>query len=240
MKSPIEVALLAALASALLLLGPAARAETVFEQRSDVYDIEWSGISLGQGEIALTRAGNCYRYESKTHPMALVRWTYGSPREVSEFCVDADGQIRPKHFEYVNDKRAKDNFTLDFDLAARQVKAIKGGNVTIRELPEQAYDRFLLQQAVRQWVMRHAQEESPAPVEFTMVDDDRMKVYRFAITAREKVRTNAGTFDTIRVERVDNPDKSLRLWLAPARAYAPVKIEHVEKGEVKLRMSVRD
>ena len=226
----------AALLAALLAAGPASAQN--FDSRSDSYDIEWNGIALGTGQITLSGADGCYRYESVTRPMALVRWTYGSPRETSEFCV-VDGRIRPKHFEYVNDKREKDNFTLDFDLDKRQVKTIKGGNVSMRELPDNAYDRFLLQQAVRLWVIEHGSKESPDPVEFTMVDDGRLKTYRFAITGREKLKTAAGTFDTIRVERVDNPDKSSRFWVAPERAYVPVRIEHVEKGEVKLRMSLR-
>lgn len=222
--------------SSLLLCGGARAAE--FEARSDSYDIEWSGIALGVAQISLTGADGCWRYESQTRPMALVRWTYGAPRETSTFCVE-DGRIRARHFEYVNDKREKDNFTLDFDWDKRQVKTIKGGNVQMRELPGEAYDRFLLQQAVRQWVMRNDKDEKPEPVEFTMVDDDRMKTYRLAITGREKVKTAAGSFDTIRVERIDNPEKSSRFWVAPARAYVPVKIEHLEKGEVKLRMSLR-
>lgn len=225
---------------AALLLSAPAPAAGIFEARSDAYDIEWNGITLGEGRISLVETGDgCYRYESTTEPMALVRWTYGKPHEISEFCVDDAGRIRPRHFEYVNDKREKDSYSLDFDWEARQVKTIKAGNVSMRELPEQAYDRFVLQQAVRQWVVKNEGKAQPEPVEFTMIDDDRIKTYRFAIVGRETVKTRGGKYETIRVERVDNPEKSSRFWVAPSRGYVPVRIEHIENGEVKLRMSVR-
>lgn len=229
---------LALLCIALLPAGLAAQ-ENPFEAREDSYDVQWGGMTLGHATIALTPLDKgCFRYESVTHPMALVRWTYGSPRETSEFCVDGE-RIVPLHFEYRNERRQKDSYTLDFDWTARTVKTIKGGNVSMRELPDNAYDRFVLQQAVRLWVMRNAGADSPPPVAFTMVDDDRMKTYRFAIVGRESIDTPVGRFDTIRVERVDSPDKTSRFWVAPERSYTPIRIEHVEDGDVKLRMVLR-
>src|SRR3546814_20875580 len=58
--------------------------------------------------------GDCFEYLSETRPIALVRWTYGSPVEFSRFCV-RDNQVYPSHFKYSNDRRSDDNFTLDFD-----------------------------------------------------------------------------------------------------------------------------
>lgn len=228
------------LGAALLLVATAVpAAPPSFEPRSDVYDVEWSGMTLGRGTITLAPLERgCFRYASATEPVALVRWTYGSPRETSEFCVE-DGRIRPRRFEYQNDRRAKDNYTLDFDWSTRTVKTIKGGNVSLRELPGNSFDRFVMQQAVRLWVIDHQADAEPGPGEFTMVDDDRIKTYRFAITGRERIETPAGSFDTIRVERIDNPEKSSRFWVAPERSFVPVKIEHLEDGKVKLRMVLK-
>ena len=71
-----------------------------------------------------------------------------------------------------------------------------------------------------------------------MVDDDRVKTYRFAVIGRERIETAAGSFETLRVERVDDPRKSYRYWLAPSRDYVPVKIEHLKDGKVELRMNL--
>lgn len=205
-----------------------------------VYSVGWGGTTLGEGTITLAPQmdKDCYRFESQTHPMALVRLFYGSPRETSLFCV-RDGVIRPQRFEYVNDKRDKDNFSLDFDWKARKVRALKNGTLTERELPDTAYDRFVMQQVVRLWVKAHVADEKPGSAEFNMADDDRVTTYRFEITGRENVQTPAGSFETVRVERTDNPKRILRSWLAPSRDYTPVKIEQIENGEVKLRMLLK-
>ncbi len=205
------------------------------EPRSDRYRIEWSGISLGEGTMTLTADGvGCYRYESTTRPVALVRWTYGSPRETSRFCV-RDGVIRPQSFEYLNDKRAKDNFRLDFDWSTTQVKTLRGGELSVRDIPDPAYDRFVIREVLRLWVVRHARGEAPATAEFAMVDDDRIKSYRFAIGAREIVDTPVGRVEALRVDRIDDR-RPHHYWLDPLRDYRPVKIEQLKDGKVELRM----
>jgi hypothetical protein len=134
-----------ALALPLAMLGPAMAAAAPFEPRSDTYEVEWGGMTLGRATITLAPLErNCWRYDSVTRPIALVRWTYGSPQETSEFCLEGN-RIRPRRFEYRNDRREKDHYTLDFDWTQRTVKAIKGGEVSVRELPGPAYDRFVLQ-----------------------------------------------------------------------------------------------
>jgi hypothetical protein len=233
------LAILALLVASVAGAEPPAAASELFKERSDSYAVTWKGIGLGTGTIKLLPlAANCYRYQSTTDPMALVRWTYGAPREVSEFCVES-GAIIPRHFEYINDTRKKDAYSLDFDWAHRKVKSIKGSDVQLRELPGAAYDHFLIQLAVRQWVIAHADDPQPAQQDFTMVDDKRITAYRVAITGRETIDLPAGRFDTIRVERIDNPNRSSRFWVAPSRGYMPVKIEHIEKGDVQLRMELR-
>jgi hypothetical protein len=241
------VKLLPAISIALLLItGSANAANDLMAARSDRYDVQWGSISLGVGTIRLQPMGdNCYAYESTTDPVTLVRWTYGAPSESSQFCI-VDGEVRPQRFAYQNDKRKKDNFSLEFDWKTRTVRRLSGGTLSQRELPALAYDRFVIREAVRLWVMRlpdvaakpGAGSTTRPEAEFTMVDDDRIKTYRFAVTGREQIETAAGRFDTLRVERVDDPRKSYRYWLAPARGYVPVKIEHLKDGKVELRMNL--
>jgi hypothetical protein len=227
------------LASAMLLsiLAAAAHGDTLgdIEPRSDRYRIEWSGMSLGEGTMTLSaEADGCFRYESRTRPVALVRWTYGSPREASRFCV-RDGVVRPQSFEYVNDRRSKDNFRLDFDWSAGQVRTLHGGEMSLREIPDPAYDRFVIREVLRLWVLRHARGEAPAEAEFVMVDDDRIKAYRFAIGASEIVDTPLGRIQALRVDRIDER-RPHHYWLDPARDFRPVKIEQLKDGKVELRM----
>lgn len=220
--------------------GMAAAQEPVLKPFSATYSVVWSGINLGEGTLSLAPAQekDCYRYDSTTRPMAIVRWTYGSPHETSLFCI-RDGVLRPSHFEYKIDKRANDGFTLDFDWGRKQVKALKRGVLTERELPAVAFDRFGIHQAVRLWVLANVGKDKVEPAEFHMVDDDRIVAYKFAIMGRETVDTGSGPVTALRVDRVDDPNKKLSIWLAPDRDYTPVKIENIKDGKLQLRMLLK-
>jgi hypothetical protein len=206
--------------------------------RSDRYDVTWSGIPLGEGVISLKpQADGCFLYESSTDPIALVRWTYGAPRETSQFCLQ-DGRIVSQQFSYDNDKREKDSFRLDFDWDQQRVRTLRAGEMTLRDLPEQAYDRFVIREAVRMWVIRNAAGEAPDQAEFVLVNEDRIRSYKFAVIGPETVSTPAGTFETIRVDRVDSETRPFHYWFAPSRDYIPVKLEHLKKDKVELRMTL--
>ncbi len=214
----------------------AAAADALLTERSNQYEIEWNGIGLGVGTISLAReADGCYLFTSTTDPIALVRWTYGSPREQSRFCVE-NGQLLAQQFEYSIKKRSKEGFRLDFDWTAKQVRTLKDGEMTQRDVPQPAYDRFLIREAVRLWVIRNQAGEAPAEAEFTMVDDDRIKTYRFAVIGAETIDTPIGKIDTIRVDRTDSAKRPSHYWMAPSLDYVPVKIEQLRKDKVELRM----
>ena len=203
------------------------------------FDVDWNGITLGDASVTLTAADGkgCYRYESVTRPVGPVRWLYGSPHELSLFCV-RDGIIRPTHYEYRIDKRSQDSFTLDFDWAARKVTTVKDGKTTVRDLPEIAYDRFGLQQAIRLWLRQQPDSAKGAEAEFVSVDDKDINHYCFAIRGHEKVETPVGTIDAIRVDRVDSPTRSTHSWVAPSRDWHVIKVESINRGDVELRMLV--
>lgn len=221
----------------MLLMPLAQAAADPWAARSDRYSVEWGSISLGDGTIALQPKGNgCFDYHSETRPIALVRWTYGAPEENSEFCL-VQGEVQARRFIYRNGKKSADSFSIDFDPKTGHAKLIRRGTVTELEVPAGTTDRFSVREAVRAWVISE-KGRIGAERDFQFVDDDKLRHYRFAIKAAETVKTEAGSFETLRVERIDNPKKSYRYWLAPSRAYVPVKIEHINKGKVELRMSL--
>jgi len=193
------------------------------------YDASWGGMSLGQVEIALRpeAESGCYRYTNTSNPNALVRALYGSPNQTSRFCLK-DGRIRSQHFESVVPGDDKRSYTLDFDWAKHTVIDQNG---QVRTIPDDAIDSFALEQAVRLWVQAHAGDGTPPIAEFTMVDNKNLTHYQFKFSGHQKIDTPAGSFDTLLMERIDNPDKQGRFWLAPDRAYMPVRIETKNGGK---------
>ena len=229
---------LALLLAALLGAGAVQAAEPKLPELNLNYAVTWRGMGLGHAIITLKPHGgaDCYRYESLTEPSGFVRMFYGKPREVSDFCVKG-GKVVPQRFEFVSPK-ADDSFTLEFDHASGKVR---GGEKKEREIPANAQDRFGMQQAVRLWVLEHLKSEPGADeLEVAMVDGRRIKKYRLAITGRETVEVPAGRFENaVLVQRIDDPKKTTKFWLAPSRDYMPVKVEQVKHGSVELRMVLR-
>lgn len=221
--------------AALLLSGAAAAAEPKLPELNLAYAATWSGIKLGDIAVTLRPEGegDCYRYRSTSNPVGMVRMFYGKPSETSEFCV-RNGKVVPKRFAF---ERGKQGFTLEFDAAAGKVRDSHGRE---RDVPANAQDRFGLQQAVRLWVIENDGKPNPvASVEFALVDDERIRVYRFAVTGRERIELPAGAFDTVKVERVDNPNRISRYWIAPEVGWMPVKVESGKNGKVQLQMELR-
>lgn len=230
MKRPSLIA-----AAALLALAGAATADTPALPSLDLsYSASWGGLGVGSIEVALKPEGNpgCYRYTNTSHPTALVRSLYGSPNQISLFCVQ-DGRIRSQHFESILPGDDKQSYKLDFDWSKHTVTDQNG---QVRSIPDDAVDSFALQQAVRLWVLAHAKDEKPPVAEFTMVDNKNLTHYQFRFAGHQQVEVPAGTFDTLLMERIDNPDKVGRFWLAPDRYYLPAKTETKNGGKPTVQM----
>lgn len=222
----------------LALGGDAASAEPQLPVLNLSYAVTWKGIGLGTATITLKPEGgaDCYRYDSVTKPSGLVKMFYGAPRETSDFCLK-QGKVVPKRFEFHNKAGKYDRFTLEFDMAAGKVRDQDGAT---RDLPPNAQDRFGMQQAVRLWVLQHLKDEpGAATVEFALVDDRRIKPYRFAITGRETVEVPAGRFEALVVQRVDDPNKTTKFWLAASREYMPVQVEQIRNDSSQMRMMLK-
>lgn len=224
-------------AAALLLLPGLALAAPALKPMSLSYDVSWGATPLGEGRLTLSAepGEDCYRYELNTHPVGMVRWLYGSPRETSEFCV-VDGAVVPSRMEFNNPKRSKDGFVIQFDWKQGLVLGGRNGPLPISA---GTLDRLSVQQAARLWVQKHVGDKKPEPLVIAIADHKRVKSYTFAIAGRGTVETAAGKFEAVRFERIDDPKTTLRFWLAPEKDYMPVKVEQVEDGEAKLNLSLQ-
>lgn len=228
--------LLSALAA--LMLGLEVRAaDAPLGELNLVYAVQYAGFSAGEADITLKPEGEagCYRYDTRTRPTGFVKALFGSPNQYSRFCV-ADGVVRSQRYESVLEDDDEQSYRLDFDYARRMVTDENG---RVREIPAEAVDSFSLQQAVRLWVAKHAKDVDPPIARFTMVDRKNLTYYQLRIAGRETIRTPAGPFDTILLERIDHPDKIGRFWLAESRDWMPVRIETKSGKKPSLVLSLK-
>lgn len=69
---------------------------------------------------------------------------------------------------------------------------------------------------------------------YHVVDDGKIKTYKFKILANEEIKTPFGMIDTVKVERVRKPndDRNTTFWLAKQWDYLLVKFKQTEKGKL--------
>lgn len=215
-----------------VLAGSATAAETVLPAYASSYSVSWGSMGLGEARFELTPLdGDCYRYDSVTEPAGLVKMFYGTPRETSEFCI-VDGRVRSRLMQFSNPKKG-DAFQLRFDW---QAGTVSGPGERLRELPDDAVDRHSLQQAVRLWLLSGDGDEDGAEITRHMVEDDRIKPYTFRRIGAETIRLGKQEFETLRVDRVDDPKKSVRFWLDPNASYRILRFEQQKGDKPTVRM----
>lgn len=201
------------------------------------YKLTRGPLTLGYADFSLaaTDAG-CHQYSYEAKPVGLARLFIGQLTEVSDFCV-AGGEIVPKRYSFNRADKAEDNYVLEFDQDAGEVR---GPGKKMRPLPESAMDRLLIQIAVRDFVVNHkpAGTLPTEPRGFTMVEDDRIKTYTLQVMGQERVKTPAGELDAIRVERIKDPRKTTLFWLSPDLGYIPVRVEQRKDGDEELSLAL--
>ncbi len=213
----------------------------VFSPYQAVYEVNRGNVMLGDTTFTMTRdKGDCYRIQGVAEPKGLAALFAGRMTEQSYFCVE-NGHIRSHKYSISREGGDDDdNYTLRFDWGNQLVTT---DNNDPRELPAEGLDRTVMELALRQQLARHLQlangELPQKQFVFLMVEDDEIKPYRFQVTGRETIRTPAGRFDAVKVERTNSQKRQFRLWLAPELDYLPVLLERQKKDKPAVRMLLR-
>lgn len=205
-----------------------------FEAR---YDVERGSMGLGTTVFSLASDGDCYRYRGEARPNALVSLFVGDVSDDSRFCV-RDGRVAPRRFEHIEPRDDEDSYRLVFGGDGQVTYRSRAGESRTFTAPEDALEPFVIHVAVRLWMADAAAPAALPNRTFTVVDEDEVKHYELAVRGGGRVETPAGTWDTLVVERVDDPDRRLRFWLAPALDWLPIKVEHQKKDDPAIRMTL--
>jgi len=205
-----------------------------FEAR---YHVSRGGVGVGEARFSLSAWGDrgCLAYKGTAKPNAFIGLFVGKVMDQSYFCPGGEVGVRPYHFRHVETDDQEDSYTLDFDWSAGQVTYNE--NQTF-DAPADGVDPFLLHIAARLWLANADDPANAGERDFSIVDEDEIKTYRLAVSEGETVETPAGTFDTLRVERVDDPDERLILWATPALDYLPIKVAHHDDDDPVVRMEL--
>lgn len=221
----------------LLLFAGAAQADRL-EPFSANFRLYRGDTTLGSATLSLVKdADNCFVHSYTAKPSWLFRWATGSITERSEFCVN-DGRITPRFFRYHRSGVGADdeNFSLTFDA---QQQTITDHNGVERAWEDGAVDRLAVQLEALRLVEGMSFPVEERRLNVTVADDDRTKQYTLAVTGEDTISVPAGTFRTIRVERINDPKKTTRFWVAPELGYRLVQVEQQRKDDPVIGFSLK-
>lgn len=229
-----------ALVAAVLLAFLAGYAHgAVLTPTTATYKGSYGILNVGTATLKLTRDDDCWRWHSVVQPTGLAALLLGKVTDNSRFCV-VEGSLQPRYFAHHEAGDAEDSYTLSFDWDNGGSVRHNGGEPFA--VPAGAVDPFLLQLAARRWLAQaEAAGKNPAslpPKEFAIVDENEIKHYRLAVSEGRRITTPAGTFETLRVARIDDSDEQIVFWAAPKLDYLPVRVEHVEDGSTTLSLEL--
>ena len=147
----------------------------------------------------------------------------GQIRRTSRGNIAADG-LRP--VEFIDERTGRSTARAHFDWSAMTLTMQFREGPETRPMPPNAQDRlsFMLAFAFL--------PPGTQPVRFSVADGGSVSTYVFDIVGRERLKTPAGEFDTLRIaRRKDGPDdrRSTEIWLASDRGLVPVRVLVTEK-----------
>ena len=146
----------------------------------------------------------------------------GSARRVSQGTL-TDHELRPR--EFFDERSGRDTARAWFDWKAMTLTMQYKGERKTEPLFPDGQDRlsFLLALSL---LPGKAQTAS-----YHIADGKGISHHSYRVVGAERVKTPAGEFDTVRVQRVQGPnDKDTAdLWLAADLGYIPVRLLDVEK-----------
>jgi hypothetical protein len=216
------------LISAAAFLEVAAPAQAAPPSRLEIaYELLRDGSTLADIVERLEHGGGKYELVETWKGRGFYA-LLGTARRSSRGAIGADG-LRP--LEFSDERTGRSTSRASFDWSAKTLTMQYKGDPQTVPMPANAQDRlsFLLAFA---FVPPGAN-----PVGVSVADGGSISTYVFEVVGRERVKTPAGEFDTVKLaRRKDGPAdlRSTEIWLAPSRGHVPVRILVTEKDGTRL------
>ncbi|MEK1906277.1 MAG: DUF3108 domain-containing protein [Pseudomonas sp.] len=198
------------------------------------YTADWKQVPITGTASRSLKALDNGRWELGFEASMLV----ASLSETSTLRVES-GAFLPLTYRFQRNGLGKSKeVELDFDWTEKQVLGTDRGDPVRLTL-----NRGLLDKSTYQLVLQHDVADGKQSMSYQVVDGDELETYDFRVLGEERVRTQAGLIDAIKVERVRDPTQSSRktvLWFAKDWDFLLVRLYQVEKDGKEYQIMLKD
>jgi hypothetical protein len=218
-----------AVAAGLFALAAAAPATGALPERLiAVYELSYGNLTLGTVETTLRRNGQG-EYETSTETQAnlVARTLIGTSLTESGAFHLVDGEIRSLRYAVVREGRSASVDSAVFDWHRREVHFNDG-----RVEPMPAAGVIDINSLLYAYMLEPPRDLQGSHIH--VVDGRHIRQMVYGAMRRATVETGVGKMEAVRVQqsRVDSPDRSLVLWMAPELGHLPVRIENNRDGRI--------
>lgn len=176
----------------------------------------------GTANRTLTKTGNTWKYNVKARVAGVATAAQNSTFSLTGNTVTPVSASTT--YKILGVGRTHN---LKFNNAKKQVASSYKGKTVNLKVAQPTFDDLSLEIQIRQDLIN-----GKFTGNYYMAKHDKIEKTPFKKSGSTKITVPAGTFDTVRVDRVhDDNSRSTSFWLAPSLDYLPVKVVQVNDGK---------
>ena len=191
------------------------------------YTVKKGSLTLGKLKTTLRYSGNKYTYQKATKATGLAAFLTGIKITENTNGTFSGEKVQPKNYLFNQSRRGKSKIDKAVFSGNKVVGSYKGKpyNFTIKNGTQ---DRASLEIMLAQDLSKNKPQLS-----YQIVGRGEQLEYKFQRLGQEKIKTPAGTFNTIKVKVVRKGGKrDTTFWMAKELGFMPVKVVHREKKDL--------
>ncbi len=198
-----------------------ANAKTVQPSSAD-YNFTVEDKYKGTATRTLSKSGNNWKYNVNARVAGIA-----SASQSSAFVITGNNVSPTQASTTYKLFGIGRTHNLSFNSGKKQVASTYKGKTINLSMAQQAFDDLSLEVQIRQDLLNGKFSGN-----YYMAKKDKVEKTPFKNSGKAKITVPAGTFDTVRVDRVhDDDSRSTSFWLAPSLDYLPVKVSQVNDGK---------
>lgn len=176
----------------------------------------------GTATRTLNKSGNTWKYNVDARVAGVA-----TAAQNSTFTINGNNVIPTQASTTYKLLGVGRTHKLDFNPSTKKVVSNYKGKSTTLNMTQQAFDDLSLEVQIRQDLLNGKFSGN-----YYMAKKDKIEKTPFKKSGNTKITVPAGTFDTVRVDRVhDDNSRSTSFWLAPSLDYLPVKVSQINDGK---------
>lgn len=207
---------LATISVAAVLLASASQAFAMSPFQAN-YQFSYNGKNMGSATRSLSQAGNNWTYVFSAKAGGIA-----SASETSRFTF-SHGKISSSSFSRTSKILIHNNsMNIKFNPSSKTINTKKDDKAR-----SFAWQAGVLDELNAELQLREDLKAGGLKSTYLIADAKEVEARRFVKQGTERVSTNYGTFDTVKVIlKPSKPNRSTIFWLAPKLDYLPVKVTH--------------